>query len=385
MLVSFIIPAYNAAGSIVRCLDSICALPLEHNDFEVIVIDDCSTDNTCAVVEQYIQSPISNHQYPITNQFPLSNLLLLKQPSNNRQGAARNRGISVANGEYICFVDSDDTVAPDIVNAILLAKAKQTDMTAFHYENVDMQGNKTGEAKRLDFSQGELFSGLQLQNNYSYWCSAPWGYVYAKSFLDRVAYPFAAGFLYEDADFVMRHLYQADRMAYCPDCGYRVWNNTKSTTRRLTYKNSADFFLLGVRMLALYDFISINADNGTSQKIKHDSDHGYVDRSGQSGANNTFALKKAFAQDVLEGACYNMNHVFGKLHRLNGWSDVTLFYERIDAYVSRRQLYADRRLRTFYWNIRTSMGLKHKYLTTIINAVLSSFYRLYMWTRHHNR
>ena len=53
MSISFIIPAYNASGTIVRCLDSIYALPIEESDYEVIVIDDCSTDNTVEIVKQF--------------------------------------------------------------------------------------------------------------------------------------------------------------------------------------------------------------------------------------------------------------------------------------------------------------------------------------------
>lgn len=49
--VSFIIPAYNAADTIERCLDSIYALSLKREEFEVIVIDDCSSDNTVKIIE----------------------------------------------------------------------------------------------------------------------------------------------------------------------------------------------------------------------------------------------------------------------------------------------------------------------------------------------
>ena len=53
MLVSFIIPAYNAADTIVRCLESIRNLTLEKEDYEIIVIDDASTDNTVSVIGKW--------------------------------------------------------------------------------------------------------------------------------------------------------------------------------------------------------------------------------------------------------------------------------------------------------------------------------------------
>lgn len=53
MLVSFIIPSYNSASTVKRCLDSIYALPLEQSEFELIFVDDCSTDNTVEEVKNY--------------------------------------------------------------------------------------------------------------------------------------------------------------------------------------------------------------------------------------------------------------------------------------------------------------------------------------------
>ena len=114
MLCSFIIPAYNASSTIVRCLDSIYALALREADFEVIVIDDCSKDNTIAVTEQY------------ANQH--TNLTLLRQSENHRQGAARNRGIAIAKGKYIVFVDSDDETNFGVLNALQLAEKHELDM-----------------------------------------------------------------------------------------------------------------------------------------------------------------------------------------------------------------------------------------------------------------
>lgn len=78
IIASFIIPAYNASMTIVRCLDSIYKLSLNENEYEVLVIDDCSIDNTVEIVEGYAKRR--------------TNITLLRQLENHRQGAARNRG-----------------------------------------------------------------------------------------------------------------------------------------------------------------------------------------------------------------------------------------------------------------------------------------------------
>ena len=244
MLVSFIIPSYNSAHTVKRCLDSIYALSLKPEEFEVIFVDDCSTDNTLEIVESF-KSKVK------------SNLTLLKQPQNNRQGAARNRGVSMAKGEYICFVDSDDAVTEGVVEAIRMAKEMQTDMTAFHTANANEKGTITKENEHLSFAQGQVFSGVELQNKHPYWFSGPVAYIYSKTFLDRTNYPFREGVLFEDSDFVMVHLYYAQRMTYSPQLGYVAYYREGSTTRSVSYKNQSDYLLLGTRMLALYTTIPV--------------------------------------------------------------------------------------------------------------------------------
>ena len=91
---TYIVPAYNASASIQRTLDSIFSLPLSKSEYEVIVVDDCSTDDTLDVL--------------VGMQKTHSNLIVLHQDTNQRQGAARNRGIEKAKGKYIAFCDADD-------------------------------------------------------------------------------------------------------------------------------------------------------------------------------------------------------------------------------------------------------------------------------------
>ena len=93
MTFSIIIPAYNAEGYLSRCLDSIFSQEFE--DYEVIVINDGSSDGTSVLLDGYT----SKH----------SNLHILSQ-SNQGMATARNRGVNAAHGDYILFVDSDDQI-----------------------------------------------------------------------------------------------------------------------------------------------------------------------------------------------------------------------------------------------------------------------------------
>ena len=344
MLVSFIIPSYNSAHTVKRCLDSIYALLLKQEEFEVIFIDDCSTDNTCEIVAEY------QSEHP--------NITLLRQPKNNRQGAARNRGVAVAKGEYICFVDSDDAVTEGIVDALRMAQEQQTDMTAFHTASANEKGIITKENERLDFPQGQLFTGVELQNKHPYWNSAPWGYIYSKAFLDKTNYLFREGVLYEDSDFVMVHLYYAQRMNYSPNLGYLAYYREGSTTHSVSYKNQSDYLLLGTRMLALYTIIQQDIDSGkrTDDRIQE------------------------FADGVLEGAIHNVTMSLKRLYKLTSPAEIVRFYRRIDSKVNRHALNTDPRMYryTYGWNKMAHLGIHHKYLSVLFNSCLLIAYQIYV-------
>ena len=115
-MVSVIIPSYNREKTIGRAIESV--LNQTFRDLELIVVDDCSTDNTRQVVEEYAQRD-NRVKY------------LLQKPN---QGAccARNLGISAAKGEYIAFQDSDDEWLPEKLEKQLSAMQKKNADVCFH-------------------------------------------------------------------------------------------------------------------------------------------------------------------------------------------------------------------------------------------------------------
>ncbi len=95
MFFSIIIPVYNVERWLAACLDSV--LSQDFTDYEVIIVDDCSPDESYKIYEAYAKQH--------------SCITVLKHSVNKRQGAARNYGMRMARGEWIVFLDSDDLMA----------------------------------------------------------------------------------------------------------------------------------------------------------------------------------------------------------------------------------------------------------------------------------
>ena len=109
--VSVIVPAYNEEKRIERCLKSL--LNQTYNDYEIIVVNDGSTDDTMKVLSKY------------------KNKITIIDKENGCQGSARNLGIKKAKGKYLTFVDSDDYIAPNMLEELAeTAEKKMSDIVA---------------------------------------------------------------------------------------------------------------------------------------------------------------------------------------------------------------------------------------------------------------
>lgn len=100
---SIIIPMYNAEKYIGNCLESILNQNLDPAQYEIIIINDGSTDKSIQIVNEYA---ISN-----------DNIIILSQ-SNSGQSSARNNGISKATGDFLFFIDADDFLIPDSLSDV---------------------------------------------------------------------------------------------------------------------------------------------------------------------------------------------------------------------------------------------------------------------------
>ena len=121
--ISVVIPVYNLEHYIGTTIDSVLNQTVLPD--EVIIVDDGSTDNSISVIEEYI------------NKNP-DNFIRLVRQKNSGPGAARNRGIEVAQSEWIAFLDGDDIWLPEKINMIRKAISQYPDISIFTHDEYEV-------------------------------------------------------------------------------------------------------------------------------------------------------------------------------------------------------------------------------------------------------
>ena len=186
MKLSIIVPVYNMNhdGNLTFCLDSLVNQTI--TDYEIIAVDDASTDDSYAVLQEY------EKKYP-------EKFRAVTYPVNRHQGGAKNEGLKLAKGEWIGFIDSDDWITPDYYER-LLKKAEETgaDLVGCNYCIVSEHSFEPGRTVR-NFRPNQV-GPLQLERKKAYLVS-PGSMVvkiYKHAVLRENQLSFPEGIFYED-------------------------------------------------------------------------------------------------------------------------------------------------------------------------------------------
>lgn len=216
---SVIIPVFGVERFISRCLDSVFSINLPQDEYEVICIDDCSVDSSVRIIGQY--------------QVAHPNLHLLRHNENKRQGGARNTGIRSAKGEYIIFVDADDSIPRyDIAGLLVYMGNNDLDLLLGTAQIISDDGNvqRWGNAPHME---SPIMAGPDLFTD-GYIHKIAYGVVWLgiyRSELVRRTKPFVEHVPYEDTDWTLQCAYLARRVQYKPVLLYDYIRNQVSTTR----------------------------------------------------------------------------------------------------------------------------------------------------------
>jgi len=122
-MISVVVSLYNVEKYIAGCLSSI--VQQTFRDFELILVDDGSTDNSVSVAQEYLKKTGTDYR------------LILKK--NGGQSSARNAGLRESKGDFVVFIDSDDVVSKDFLEILINAFEDNTDFTFCNYEFVKTQ------------------------------------------------------------------------------------------------------------------------------------------------------------------------------------------------------------------------------------------------------
>ena len=234
MRFSIIIPVYNVEKYIDRCLDTV--MHQTFDDYEVIVVNDETPDNSMQIVQKYV------------DEFP-GKIQVIHQ-KNTRQGGARNNGVSRAKGEYLLFVDSDDYVALNMLET-LDAKLKEQpcDILGFRHITVTPEGKELYEYSD-EFLKPGIYDPSENKEIVMLACQ-PWGKAFRCSFYVESKFLFPEKMLYEDA--VTRVLYaSAASVVLCEDKLYYYVQSPNSSIRRTISDKMLD--ILPMTDLVLCEF-----------------------------------------------------------------------------------------------------------------------------------
>lgn len=200
MKLSFIVPAYNVEGYVDACLDSLTAQDIPAEDYEIIVVNDGSTDSTPAHIRRYAE----RH----------ANIVVIDQ-ENQGLSAARNAGLARARGEYLWMVDSDDTICRHCLGFLLSAADRlQTDMLCVGPSIPFTEALPiTPPHLPLINTISPIYTGREWITSSYYGSPVAWGFLFRRSFWEAHSLRFVEGIVYEDAECISRTFYWARRIA----------------------------------------------------------------------------------------------------------------------------------------------------------------------------
>ena len=222
--VSIIVPVYQVEQYIRQCVDSILAQTF--TDFELILVDDGSKDQSGQICDEYAR---------------MDERVRVIHKDNGGAADTRNRGVDQAVGNYLMFVDSDDYIAPTMVECLYRNIVSQNaDIAACNYLYLfdnDRKKDFVTNVKSEILSGTEVFYYRKNERNYGFW-TVVWNKLIKKETVGRVR--FRSGKYYED-EFWANEIYQMDiKIVTISDCLYYYRQHENSTMRQKKNARSLD-------------------------------------------------------------------------------------------------------------------------------------------------
>ena len=245
MDLSIIVPVYNMAsdGKLTYCIDSLLGQSLAPDRYEIIAVDDCSTDGSYDILLRYAA------EHP-------GRVRVLRCPENRHQGGAKNLGLSAAAGDWIGFMDADDWAAPEMY-ASLLARAEETgaDMVGCDYS---MTGEHSFAVGQVVHNNRPEQTGVMDREKYRQLLLDP-GSLVVKIYRRRIVFGewqqrqdtqiFPEHIFYEDNAVSKTWMLRSRHFEYIPEPYYYYYQHGSSTVHTVTPQHLEDRKTAGRLML----------------------------------------------------------------------------------------------------------------------------------------
>lgn len=220
--ISFILPCYNVEKYVQHCIDSILAVQLSEEDYEMLCFDDGSRDDTPRILDCYAELHKNVHVFHSSQNVGLSK--------------GRNNLINKAEGEYVWFVDSDDSVCSQSVQTLLnIAEKKDLEILAFNYRDLNEDGSVIKNStffKDTETTNGVEFIknvfGTYLVDHIGY----VWRFIYKREYLLKHQMYFPEGY-WEDTIYMPKAIILASKVQSTTICGYEYWHHQTSICRTM--------------------------------------------------------------------------------------------------------------------------------------------------------
>lgn len=335
--ISIIVPVYNDPINIKRCVNSL--IHQTYSDIEIILVDDGSTDKTNSVLQECAKKD--------------SRIKIITQ-ENQKQGAARNNALKIAQGNYITYIDSDDWLDLDFCEKLLNA-IKDTDADFALSEAVRIK--KNGKSKPyFKFKKNEIISGFEniIKTNKmpTYW--QVWGKLYKRELLDGIL--FEEGVFYEDPEYLIKVLHKAKKIVTVQNVKYYYYSNPHSTIKsKQTVAKKLDQINSMLKVISyakqnnlILPEITITAERHLLYTVKYYEKYKelYVLGKKIKRINQEFDKKKIFIVfntacfgDVLlcNSLCQNIKAIFPNSHTIfvvnKGFEEVAKYQKDVDEVV----------------------------------------------------
>ena len=244
---SIIVPVYNVEQYLEKCLQSCLSQDIPHNEYEIIVVNDGSPDGSLAIAERIAATS--------------SNITIISQ-KNGGLSVARNTGMSVAKGDYIWFVDSDDWIETNCLKQLTdTLYNEQLDALVINRILVVDGVLKNSQPNALTDT---ILSGKEFLKRTMVNCVAQYT-IYNHTLLKKNNLLFKEGIYHEDAEFTPRAYYFVEKMAIKNyQFYYKIFNST-SITHKVNPKKGFDLIKVACSLFAFQQGIQ-NEDNSYYNK-----------------------------------------------------------------------------------------------------------------------